>query len=109
MTTQEDKILKALKNNPSGLHPTYFIQDLFVYQYNARINGLRERFGCTHKNGNNYCNATEHIVNTRLKNGTTLFTYENKKMKRESVVMTDYLKEYQEKKSESDYKLGLFI
>lgn len=72
--TQEDQILKALKENPGGLHPTYFIRDLFIYQYNARINGLRERFHCSCKNGH-FCVATEHIVNKRLPNNTTVFIY----------------------------------
>ena len=73
-STQEEKILTALKECPDGLHPTFFIQDLFIYQYLARINGLRKRFGCECKNGRD-CMATEHIVNKRLTNGTTKFFY----------------------------------
>jgi hypothetical protein len=72
--TQEEKILKALKENPDGLHPTYFIADLHIFQYSARINGLREQFNCSCKNGYT-CVSTEHIINRRLPNGTTKFYY----------------------------------
>jgi hypothetical protein len=72
--SQEHKILSALKNHPEGLHPTFFIMDLKIFQYNARINGLREMFGCECKSGNR-CSSEEHIINEKLKNGTTRFVY----------------------------------
>jgi hypothetical protein len=74
MKSQTIKILEALKDHPEGLHPTYFIVDLHIYQYNARIHELREMFGCNCKNSN-YCSAKEHIKNKDLNNGTTLFIY----------------------------------
>jgi hypothetical protein len=75
MMSQEDRMLLALKQNPEGLHPTFFIVDLHVYQYNRAVNTLRTRFGCSHKNGNTVCLATEHIINKDMGNGTTLFFY----------------------------------
>lgn len=73
--SQTDRILQALKENPDGLHPTYFIVTLHIYQYSARLHELRERFNCQCKNGYEFCNATEHIRNYDLKDGTTLFKY----------------------------------
>jgi len=73
--TQEDLILDSLRDHPEGLHPTYFIADLHIYQYSARINGLRKRFNCQCKNGFR-CSANHHIINKRLPNGTTKFFYE---------------------------------
>ena len=72
--SQEQKILIALQKNPNGLHPTYFIVDLHIYQYNARIFSIREQFGCIHKN-NDICFATEHIINKTMPDGTTKFYY----------------------------------
>lgn len=74
MTTQAEKILKALKNNRNGIHPTYIIETLHIFQYNARIFELRKQFGCECKRGNR-CTAQEHIINKRLDNGTTLYRY----------------------------------
>lgn len=74
MITQEQKILQALKGHTGGLHPTYFISDLHIYQYNARINGIRKSFGCECKNGYR-CTSREHIINKTLSDGTTLFFY----------------------------------
>ena len=75
MMSQENRILTALKACPQGLHSTHFIERLHIFQYNARINSLRTRFGCSHKNGNTVCLAVEHIINKRMENGTTLFFY----------------------------------
>jgi hypothetical protein len=75
MTTQAQKILQALKNNRGGIHPTYIIETLHIFQYNARIHELRKQYGCECKNGYR-CSAQEHIVNKRLPNDTTLFVYE---------------------------------
>lgn len=58
-----------------GLHPTYIIESLHIFQYNARINGLRKRFGCECKNGV-HCISEEHIINRRLPDKTTKFFYE---------------------------------
>lgn len=73
--TQEEKMLIALKENPSGLHPTYFVVDLHVYQYGRAINTLRKGFNCECKNGFR-CSAQEHIYNKRMGDGTTKFFYE---------------------------------
>lgn len=73
--SQEDRILTDLKAYPQGLHPTHFIERLHIFQYNSRIAGLRTRFGCSHKNGNTVCLATEHIINKDMGNNTTLFFY----------------------------------
>lgn len=74
--TQEETILMELKNaGLMGLHPTYLIESLHIFQYNARINGLRKRFGCECKNGV-HCYAEEHIINRRLPDKTTKFFYE---------------------------------
>lgn len=95
MLTQEDQILTALKRNQGGLHPTHFIETLHIFQYNARINSLRTRFGCSHKNGNTVCLATEHIINKDMGNGTTLFFYRRtegvdwKKMREETIEQRD--------------------
>jgi hypothetical protein len=59
MKTQEDKILELLNN--------------------ARINGLRKRFGCSCKNNNTICFATEHIINKRLEDNSTVFMYRETK------------------------------
>lgn len=83
--TQEEQILTELKNaGLMGLHPTYFIESLHIFQYNARINGLRKRFNCECKNGLKCC-SSEHIVNRRLPNGTTKFFYENTSVNWEEV------------------------
>lgn len=75
--TQEEQILTELKKaGAMGLHPTYIIEVLHIFQYSARINGLRKRFNCECKNGV-HCMSDEHIVNKRLGNGTTKFFYEN--------------------------------
>ena len=75
--TQEDRILVELKNAGSmGLHPTFIIEILHIFQYSARINGLRKRFNCECKNGV-HCFSNEHIINERLKDGTTKFFYED--------------------------------
>ena len=93
--SQEDKILTDLKAYPQGLHPTHFIETLHIFQYNARINSLRTRFGCSHKNGNTVCVATEHIINKSMPNGTTLFFYRKtagvdwEKMRVESIEKRD--------------------
>lgn len=79
MKTQEDRILQLLQDNPEGLHPTTIVSETGVLQYNARINGLRQRFDCSHKNNNTICFASEHIINKKLKNGTTIFMYEKTK------------------------------
>ena len=74
--TQEEKILQELKRSGNiGLHPSTLVLSLKILQYNARINGLRQRFGCQCKNGNELCFATEHIRNYDLPDGTTLFKY----------------------------------
>ncbi len=74
--TQENAILEELKKAGSmGLHPSCFIEFLHIYQYSARINGLRKRFNCQCKNGV-HCVSSEHIINRRLPNGTTKFFYE---------------------------------
>lgn len=89
--SQADEILTALKSHPEGLHPTYFIESLHIFQYSARIHELRTRFGCTHKNSNTVCFANEHLINKDLQNGTTLFIYNRKnivdwkKMREETV------------------------
>lgn len=92
--TQEEQILKALKEHEGGVHPTHFIQRLYIYQYNARINGLRTRFGCECKNGSTYCRANEHIRNKRLKDGTTKFFYRNDTEERNKVDVSKYYQEY---------------
>lgn len=75
--TQEEQILLELKKAGSiGLHPTFIIEVLHIFQYSARINGLRKRFNCECKNGV-HCFSSEHIINRRLPNGTTKFFYEN--------------------------------
>jgi hypothetical protein len=75
--TQEEQILQALKNaGTMGVYPTYIIESLHIFQYSARINGLRKRFNCECKNGVHCC-SSEHIINRRLPNGTTKFFYEN--------------------------------
>lgn len=75
--TQEDRILTELKKaGSSGLHPTYIIETLHIFQYSARVNGLRKRFNCQCKNGVR-CISDEHIVNRRMPGGTTKFFYEN--------------------------------
>ena len=76
--SQENKILFALKQSPNGLHPTYFIVDLHIYQYNRAINNLRKRFNCNCKNGK-HCFSDEHIINKRLPDKTTKFFYESTK------------------------------
>jgi len=74
--TQEEQILLELKKAGSiGLHPTFIIEVLHIFQYSARINGLRKRFNCECKNGV-HCFSNEHIINRRLTNGTTKFFYE---------------------------------
>lgn len=74
--TQEEKMLIALKEaSPNGLHPTYFVVDLHVYQYGRAINTLRKGFNCECKNGFR-CSAQEHIYNKRMSDGTTCFFYE---------------------------------
>jgi hypothetical protein len=102
--TQEDLILSELKRVGSdGLHPTYIIETLHIFQYNARVNGLRKRFNCNCKNGK-HCFSDEHIINKRLPDKTTKFFYENttkdwekerqeavKKMKEEPVISSDQL------------------
>lgn len=99
MSTQEDQILTDLKAYPQGLHPTHFIETLHIFQYNARLNGIRKRFGCSHKNGNTVCLATEHILNKRLDNGTTLFIYKQtegvdwEKTRKESIAKRDKVDE----------------
>lgn len=97
--SQEDRILTSLKNFPDGLHPTHFIETLHIFQYNARLNGLRTRFGCSHKNGNTVCLATEHIINKDMGNNTTLFFYRKtegvdwKKMREETIEQRDRVDE----------------
>lgn len=92
--TQEDQILLELKKAGSmGLHPTFIIEVLHIFQYSARINGLRKRFNCQCKNGV-HCSSDEHIVNKRLPDGTTKFFYENniidwEKMRREAIKERD--------------------
>jgi len=105
-TTQEDQILEALKINPGGLHPTYFIRDLFIYQYNARINGLRKRFGCECKNGNRCC-ASEHIINKRGPNKTTLFVYQKTGGPDWEKMRLDAIKSREEPEKKEDLQIGL--
>ena len=85
------RMLKALKEaGANGLHPTYFIVDLHIYQYNARIYNLRAAFGCTCKNGG-YCSAKEHIKNRDQKNGSTKFFYID-----DNVYLNEAMKKYQD-------------
>lgn len=94
---QAESILKALKEaGDKGIHPTYIIVNLHIYQYNARIFELRELFGCTHKNGNS-CSAKEHIINKTLEDGTTIFVYRNYDVEN-SERMKKYMQEYQDEK-----------
>lgn len=108
--TQEEQILKALKEQPEGVHPTHFIQRLYIYQYNARINGLRTRFGCECKHGSTQCKANEHIRNERQKDGTTKFFYINDTKERNKVDINKYHQEYlsyRNKKEEQNSQLSL--
>jgi len=74
--TQEQLILSELKKAGSmGLHPTYLIESLHVFQYNRAVNSIRKWFGCECKNGV-HCLAEEHIINRRLPDSTTKFFYE---------------------------------
>ena len=76
-TSQEEMILRELKAaGTMGLHPTYFIRDLFVFQYNRAIHNIRKSLGCECKNGV-HCMANEHIINRKLPDGTTKFFYEH--------------------------------
>ena len=76
MKTQKDKILNLLKaNGPLGVYPTELTETLHITQPLARINGLREDFGCSHKHGNKACLAIEHIENRRVPNGHTKYFY----------------------------------
>lgn len=76
MKTQEDRILDLLKRAEMGVHPTTIVTETGVLQYNARINGLRTRFNCSHKHNNTICFATEHIINLKNhRNGTSAFFY----------------------------------
>jgi len=71
--TQEQLILSELKKAGSmGLHPTYLIESLHVFQYNRAINTIRKWFNCECKNGV-HCISEEHIINRRLPDGTTKF------------------------------------
>ena len=91
---QAESILKALKEaGDKGIHPTYIIVNLHIYQYNARIFELRELFGCTHKHSNS-CSAKEHIINKTLDNGTTIFIYKNDEADNFER-MKQYVEEYQ--------------
>ena len=75
MKSQELLILEALKRNPNGYHPTYFIADLHIYQYNRAIHNLRKMLNCECKNGYR-CSAQEHIINKSMPDKTTKFFYE---------------------------------
>lgn len=90
--TQEQIILKAIQDHPEGIHPTTLVTETAILQYNARINGLRSRFGCICKNGNSVCLASEHILNKRLPNGTTKFFY-----RRDEIETNDTFKAYVER------------
>lgn len=108
MRSQEDTILQALKNATEGLHPTYLIQDLHVYQYNRAIHNLRTRFSCTHKNNNTICFASEHIINKKLKNGTTIFLYKKDTTDKNEEHKAWVEKKREEKKQVSQFQEGLF-
>lgn len=95
--SQTQKILEALKDaGREGLHPTYFIVNLHIYQYNARIYELREMFGCECKHSTT-CSASEHIRNRDLHDGTTRFYYVNTKEQGKEL-MRDYARQYHQEK-----------
>lgn len=80
--TQSQVILEALiEAGANGLHPTYFIADLHVYQYNARIHDLRESFDCNCKH-NNSCISDQHIKNKTMPDGTTKYYYVDDRQKK---------------------------
>ena len=101
MKSQEDTILSYLQDNPSGAHPTSIVSDTKILQYNARINGLRARFKCSHKNNNTICFATEHIINKKVHNGT-IFVY------KKTAAPWDYKKEEKRIEQVSQVQEGLF-
>lgn len=103
MKTQEDIILSALKRE--SMHPTTIVAETGILQYNARINGLRKRFGCIHKHGSNACPASEHIINTKLHNGTTLFTYRKDNKNEE---WNTYLAKKKQEKQDALSQVSLF-
>lgn len=106
--SQEDLILRSLKMaGRAGLHPTYFIETLHIFQYNARINGLRSKFGCSCKNGRKYCGAREHIINFELSNGTTVFEYRNYKAEVAGISLASYMREDQEKRNATPTQVSL--
>lgn len=67
-----------LKDNPNGIHPSTLAFETKITQYGARIMELRNKFGCSCRNGSeDTCTASEHIVNRVQDDGTTKFFYRN--------------------------------
>lgn len=77
LNPQENDVLEAIKSAGTlGIHPTRLIEISHATQPNARINGIRDFFGCTCKHGSEIpCTAKEHIRNKRLEDGTTKYFY----------------------------------
>ena len=99
MKKQEDRILKLLQEN-EYMHPTAIVAQTNVLQYNARISGLRKRFGCICKNGNTTCPADEHIRNKRLGGGATVFKYSRSRSKMEEFLAYREVKRAERKAEE---------
>lgn len=93
LSNQAKKVLEVIKKHGVvGVHPTTLIFEAGATQPNARIFDIREYFGCTHKHSD-VCFATEHIINKRLPNGTTVYVYTQTKS-----VMEQYYKEHMEER-----------
>ena len=105
LSKQAQEVLDVIKlHGDLGVHPTTLIFEAKVTQPNARIYDIREAFGCIHRHSD-FCTATEHIINKRLSNGTTVYIYKKtpgvdwenerrdavKKMYKEPVVSSDQL------------------
>lgn len=103
--TQVNKILTELKAaGDSGLHPTYFIETLHIYQYGARISDLRVLMGCSCHHAHR-CPGLQHIVNKTMPDGTTRFYYVD-----DNIQITKTLREAQEEfqKPKPGESLNLF-
>ncbi|HWY36195.1 MAG TPA: hypothetical protein VNX68_16235 [Nitrosopumilaceae archaeon] len=102
-STQADKILQALRDaGKEGVHPTYFIADLHIFQYTARLHDVRKSIGCDCRHDKR-CSNKQHIINKDLHNGTTKYYFVD-----DEVRLNESMKKYSDEYQESQKEKGLF-